>query len=156
MEIILRKSIQQDLEIFFLNQTDTEANRMAAFTPKDPFDKEAYMTKWLKLLDDETINMQTILIKEKVVGCVVKFIMAGNAEVTYAISKQYWGKGITTKALVQFLKTEKTRPIYGRVAFDNFGSQKVLERAGFVKIEESAWFANARGKEIVEFIYRLD
>ncbi|HEY4619198.1 MAG TPA: hypothetical protein VIH09_13485 [Flavobacterium sp.] len=29
---------------------------------------------------------------------------------------------------------ELTRPLYGRVAFDNFGSQKVLEKCAFMKI----------------------
>lgn len=156
MNIQLRNSIESDLEIFFYNQTDEEANHMAAFTPKDPFDKVAYLEKWSKLLKDETINMQSILLEDEVVGCVVKFVMEGNAEITYALSKSCWGKGITTRAVQQFLGLEKTRPIYSRVAFDNIGSQKVLERSGFQKIEESTWFANARGKEIVEYIYRLD
>lgn len=156
MHILLRRSIESDLEIFFLNQTDEEANQMAAFTPKDPFDKAAYIEKWTKLLKGDTINMQTILAGNEVVGCVVKFVMEGYAEITYAISKAWWSKGITTKAVKQFLEVEKTRPIFGRVAFDNYGSQKVLERTGFVKIDESLWFANARGKEIVEYIYKLD
>ncbi len=96
MNIQLRNSIESDLEIFFYNQTDEEANHMAAFTPKDPFDKVAYLEKWSKLLKDETINMQSILLEDEVVGCVVKFVMEGNAEITYAVSKSCWGKGITT------------------------------------------------------------
>ena len=82
--------------------------------------------------------------------------MEGDADITYAISKAYWGKGITTKAVKQFITIEKTRPLFGRVAFDNFGSQKVLENVGFKKIGNNMWFANARGKEIEEYIYRLD
>ncbi len=149
----IRKSIESDLEIFFLNQTDEEANYMAAFTPKNPHDKETYMAKWRKLMKDDTINMQTILVDNKVIGCVVKFVMEGNAEITYAISKEYWGKGLTSKALAQFLEIEPTRPIHGRVAFDNYGSQRVLEKNGFKKIGTDQYFANARGKEIEEYIY---
>ena len=52
------------------------------------------------------------------------------------------------------------RPILGRVAFDNFGSQKVLEKCGFIKIGSDKGFANARQTDrqtdIEEFIYKLD
>jgi len=155
MSLSLRKSIQSDLKTFFVNQSDPVAIQMAAFTPEDPHNEEAYITKWARLLDDDTINMQTILRDQKVLGCVVKYVMHGEAEITYAISKELWGQGITTKALKLFLEEEKTRPIFGRVAFDNIGSQKVLERAGFMKIGEEKNFANARDVEIIEFIYKL-
>ncbi len=155
MNLQLRKSIVSDLEIFYQNQTDEEANYMAAFTPKNPNDKVGYMKKWQRLLQDETINMQTILLDNQVIGCVVKYVMDGEAEITYAIDKKYWRQGITTKAVQQFLEIETNRPIFGRVAYDNFGSQKVLEKAGFQKIGKSMWYANARGKEIEEFIYKL-
>jgi ribosomal-protein-alanine N-acetyltransferase len=50
------------------------------------------------------------------------------------LTGQFWGKGIATKALTEFLNIETIRPIFGRVAFDNFGSQKVLEKCGFDKV----------------------
>jgi len=156
MDISLRQSIASDLEVFFLNQEDEEANQMAAFTSKNPNDKEAYISKWLRLMKDDTVHMKTILFENEVIGCVVKFLMGDEAEITYAINKAHWGKGITTKALQAFLEIEPTRPIFGRTAFDNIGSQKVLERAGFKKIGQEVSFANARGKEIEEYIYRLD
>jgi len=156
MKVALRKSIESDLEIFFINQADEEANYMAAFTAENPNDKEAYLAKWTKLLGNTTINMQSIIYENKVVGCVVKYVMEGDAEITYAIHKDYWGKGLTTKAVALFLAIETTRPIYGRVAYDNVGSARVLEKAGFQKIGEEKGFANARGKEIVEFVYKLE
>jgi len=156
MEITLRKSIEADLEVFFLNQADEEANQMAAFTSLDPQDKEAYLTKWTKHLNDDRIHMQTILVDSKVIGTITKFVMDGKAEITYAISKEHWGKGLTTQAVINFLTIETTRPIYGHTAFDNIGSQRVLEKAGFIRIGEDKGFAKARGKVIHEFIYCLD
>jgi RimJ/RimL family protein N-acetyltransferase len=50
---------------------------------------------------------------------------------------------------------EMTRPLYGRTAFDNVGSQKVLEKCGFVRTGQDKGFANARQAEIEEYIYRL-
>ena len=153
-EIILRKTEITDLEFFFIFQLDNEANYLA-FTSKDPTDKTAYLQKYTKLLNDRTINMQTIIVENIIAGSVAKFEMEGEAEVTYWIDKKFWGKGVATKALKEFLKNENTRPIFGRIAFDNFGSQKVLEKCNFIKIGTDKGFANARQAEIEEFIYKL-
>jgi RimJ/RimL family protein N-acetyltransferase len=124
--------------------------------PKDPTDKVTYLTKHTKLLNDPTVNNQTILLDNIIVGSISKFVMEGDAEITYWINRKFWGQGIATKALKIFLDIEKTRPIFGRVAFDNFGSQKVLEKCGFIKIGSGYGFANARQADIEEFIYKLD
>lgn len=154
-EIILRPTIVQDLETLFTFQVDKEAIHQAAFTPKDPTDKSAYIAKYSKLLEDPTVNNQTILLENKIIGSLAKFVMSGDNEITYWIDKNYWGKGIATKALKKFLRIEKSRPIFGRVAFDNIGSQKVLEKCGFIKIGTDKGFANARQEEIEEYIYKL-
>ena len=44
--IVLRDVIMSDLPIFFDQQLDPEANRMAAFTTKDPADRDAFMAHW--------------------------------------------------------------------------------------------------------------
>jgi len=59
------------------------------------------------------------------------------------------------QSLKKFLAIETIRPIFGRVAFNNFGAQKVLEKCGFDKIGSDKGFANARHMEIEEFIYKL-
>lgn len=90
-----------------------------------------------------------------IVGSIAKFEMEGEVGITYWIDKEIWGKGVATKALRKFLTIENTRPIFGRVAFDNLGSQKVLEKCGFTRIGTDKGFANARQTEIEEFIYKL-
>ena len=153
--ITLRKTEIADLEFLFIFQLDSESNYLAAFTSKDPSDKTAYLQKYSKFLDDPTKNTQTIMVENMIAGSIAKFEIDGNAEVTYWIDKKFWGKGVATKALKHLLKNENTRPIFGRVAFDNVGSQKVLEKCGFVKIGRDKGFANARQAEIEEFIYKL-
>jgi ribosomal-protein-alanine N-acetyltransferase len=155
MQINLRNATENDLEIFFINQLDEEANYLAAFTSKDPSDREAYVSKWKRFLGDSTIHMKTIEYNGKVAGTVAKYEMDQKAEITYWLGKEYWGKGIATRALQDFLQLEKIRPIYGHVAFDNHGSIKVLEKAGFKRMGTSNFFANARGKEIEEIIFEL-
>ena len=89
-------------------------------------------------------------------GSVAKFMMKDEAEITYWIDKKFWGKGIATSALKIFLNIEIVRPIYARAAFDNFGSQRVLTKCGFIQIGKDKGFANARQAEIEEYIYKLN
>lgn len=155
-EIQLRKSVIADLDILFTFQVDPEANYQAAFTSKDPTDKAAYLDKYQKHFQDPAINNQTILVDGVIAGSIARFVLYGDNEITYWIDKKYWGTGVGTRALTQFLTIETTRPLYGRTAFDNFGSQRVLEKCGFIKVGTDKGFANARQAEIEEFIYRLD
>jgi RimJ/RimL family protein N-acetyltransferase len=153
--VTLTKTEKDDLHAFFEFQLDEEANYLAAFTAKDPSDKTAYMEKYTKFLTDPTIHTRTIKVNGVIAGSVAKFEMEGDAEITYWIGRSFWGQGVATNALEAFLKMEQTRPIYGRVAFDNYGSQKVLEKCGFVKTGTDKGFANARQAEIEEYIYKL-
>ena len=154
-EIELKDTEKNDLEELFRFQTDEEANFLAAFTAENPLDKTAYLEKFTKILSDKKIINKTIFFSGKIAGSVAKFMFEGKPEITYWIGKDFWGKGIATQALKQLLEIEKTRPIYARVAFDNVGSKKVLERCGFEKIGTDKFFANARRREIEEIIYEL-
>jgi len=154
-KIALVKTVKDDLHSFFEFQLDQGANYLAAFTAKDPNDKKAYLEKYSTFLDDPTITMRTIILDKVIVGSIAKFVMDNEAGITYWIDRKYWGQGIATAALKEFLEIETTRPLYAHTAFDNYGSQKVLEKCGFVKTGKDKGFANARLKEIEEYIYKL-
>jgi ribosomal-protein-alanine N-acetyltransferase len=154
-QVILRQTELSDLETLYLFQLDKEANFLAAFTSKESANRESYIKKYTPFLRNPTINMQTILLNGTIVGSLAKFEIEGEAEVTYWIDKKSWGTGVASKALKDFLITEKTRSIRGRVAFDNIGSRRVLEKCGFLKIGTDKGFANARQQEIEAIIYLL-
>lgn len=156
LPIQLRPTVVSDLDTLFEFQLDKEGGYLAAFIPLDSTDKFAYLAKHTQFLSNPTINYQTILMDDIIVGSISKFMMEGEAEITYWIAKKYWGQGIATQALQYFLKIEATRPIYGRVAFDNLGSQKVLEKCNFIKVGADTGYAHARHAEIEEFIYKLE
>ena len=155
--VSLRDIQEDDLPIFFEQQLDPDSNYMAAFTAKDPTDRDAFMRHWTRILGDETTTNKTILFDEQVVGNIFCYPdeELGQPDIGYWIGKTYWGKGIATEALSQFLNYFKARPIYARVAKDNLASQRVLQKCGFTICGENKGFANARGKEIEEFIVRL-
>jgi RimJ/RimL family protein N-acetyltransferase len=155
-QLFLRDVMEHDLPIFFQFQLDPDANYMAAFTAKDPSNREAFLTHWRKIMGDVTTTNRTIVYDGQVVGSVSSYENAGKPEVTYWIGKPFWGKGIATRALLEFLaNVNRRRPIYARVAKDNFGSRRVLEKCGFTAIGESKGFANARGEEIEELLLEL-
>mgnify|MGYP000057622344 FL=1 len=152
-KIILTPTSKTDLETLHLFQLNQEANYLAAFTSPEPLTKEAYINKYTPFLSNPTIHMCTIWIENQIVGSIAKYETDNQAEITYWIDHAFWGRGIATNALQEFLKLELMRPIYGRVAFDNIGSQKVLEYCGFKKIGIDTGFAKARNEEIEEYIY---
>ncbi|MBL1220357.1 GNAT family N-acetyltransferase [Chryseobacterium sp. L7] len=60
-------------------------------------------------------------------------------EIGYTLSKKYWGKGIATKvsrALVNYcFSNTDGNEVVAVTDLDNLGSQKVLEKAGFKRLE---------------------
>jgi len=98
-EIVLRSTLETDLDIFFNIQLEQEGIYMAAFTSADPSNKSAYMEKWKGLLVDPTINIRTILYNNEIAGSVSKYEIDGEAEITYWIGKKFWGKGIASESL---------------------------------------------------------
>src|SRR5947209_16913470 len=72
-DILLRDVMRSDLPIFFDQQLDPDANHMAAFTAKDPSDRDAFMARWIRILGDKTITIQTILFDGQVAGWVLSY-----------------------------------------------------------------------------------
>jgi len=158
VEVILRPVELGDLDVFFDQQLDPEANAMAAFTSADPTDRVAFDNHWQRVLSDNTITNRTILAADHVAGhvAVYKADDLDGPEVTYWIGKRWWGRGIATRAVEQLLVKVPTRPLYGRCAETNPASVRVLQKCGFRMVGEDEGFANAHGKVVRENILRLD
>jgi RimJ/RimL family protein N-acetyltransferase len=153
--IRLREIAKDDLEILFENEQDPVASQMAAFTAENPADRDAFLNRWDRIFADGNIIGRTIEVDGTVAGSVLVHNWFGDPEVTYWIGRQHWGKGVATVALSEFLHLVEVRPLYARVAHDNVGSRRVLEKCGFVVTESETGFANARGEEIEELVLTL-
>jgi RimJ/RimL family protein N-acetyltransferase len=151
----LREVSEDDLPILFEQQLDPDANRMAAFVSKDPADKTAFVAHWRKLLANPAIVKNAILLDGRLAGSVASYPQDGRREVTYWLGKEFWGRGLATQALAEFIRRTAERPLGARVAKDNIASLRVLEKCGFVIRGEDKGFANARGEEIEEWILEL-
>lgn len=127
--ISLRDVSDGDLQMFFEHQIDPEATRMAAFPARA---RDAHMRHWRRIMSDETVAKQSILFEGQVAGNIVSWEQDGRREIGYWLGRSFWGRGIATAALSQFLDVVLSRPLYAHVAKHNLGSLRVLEKCGFV------------------------
>jgi RimJ/RimL family protein N-acetyltransferase len=151
-KIHLRDVIEADLPTLFEHQMDPEANRMAAFTPRN---RDEFFVHWNKILADDTVAKKTILFNGRVAGSIVSFERDDEREVGYWIGREYWGRGIATTALSEFLVQEKTRPLFAHVAKHNMASIRVLEKCGFTVSRRLKAIATDRGEEVEEVTLKL-
>jgi RimJ/RimL family protein N-acetyltransferase len=152
MPTLLRPVLESDLPILYEQQLDPEATAMAAFPSRD---KDAFMAHWAKIMANDSNILKAIVYDGLVAGNIGSWEMGGEREVGYWIGKEFWGKGIATQAVMQFLGIVKTRPLFAHVAKHNVASKRVLEKCGFAVIGEGA-YANPAEVEVDEFILRLE
>ncbi|WP_369168403.1 GNAT family N-acetyltransferase [Streptomyces sp. R28] len=155
MDVELREVHDSDLPVFYRQLNDPEALRMAAFTPKDPADRDAFDEHWKRIRSSDDV-LRTILADGDVVGNTAVYGEPGEREVTYWVDRAYWGRGIATAALRGLLTEVPERPLYARAAADNEGSLRVLRKCGFRVTAQARGFANARGEEIDEVVLHLE
>ncbi|GAB2885107.1 GNAT family N-acetyltransferase [Streptomyces deserti] len=155
MEVTLREVHDSDLPVFYRQMNDPESLRMAAFTPKDPADRDAFDAHWTRIRSSSSV-VRTVLADGDVVGSAAVYGSPGEREVTYWVDRAYWGKGIATAALRGLLDEVRERPLYARAAADNAGSLRVLEKCGFRVTAHATGYAAARGAEIDEVVLTLE
>lgn len=73
----------------------------------------------------------------RVVGLVKAKIDSHRALIGYVIDQEYWGRGIATTAVMEFLpavkENSKIERIWATCAINNPGSSRVLEKCGFIR-----------------------
>jgi RimJ/RimL family protein N-acetyltransferase len=152
-DVTLQDVAEDDLPIFYVHQRDPEATRLAAFPASG---REAYLAHWARILADDTVAKQTILFDEQVAGNIVSFDQDGERYVGYWLGREYWGKGIATRALAAFLAHETARPLFARVAKGHLASIRVLEKCGFVVCGEEKGLLGPDGGDVDEVVLKLD
>jgi len=150
--VALRPVIASDLPIIFDQMSDSESSAMAAVPPRD---KDAFDAHWEKIMANPETILRTIEVDGQVAGYLVSFMMGDERQVGYWLGKEFWGKGIASESLKQFLGVVKTRPLFGRVAKHNAASLRVLEKCGFKVIGEDK-YVNIGKEEVAEFVLKLD
>src|SRR5262245_46692758 len=149
-KVLIRDVNPSDLPIFFEHQLDPAAVRMAAFFSRD---REAFDAHWKKILANPACLIRTIEDNGDVAGNIGSWEDEGQRYIGYWLGQSFWGKGIATQALIQFLKVD-VGPLQAKVAKTNVGSIRVLEKCGFKRVGEDTPPPLKPGmEEIEEWIY---
>lgn len=149
--IELRDVLESDLPTLFEYQREPEANEMAAFPARD---REAF-TKHMcdKMLSNPDVCIKTIVASNEIVGDIVSWKDDGKRWVGFWIGKAYWGRGITSAALIEFIKKhESSRPLYADVAVHNLASLRVLEKSGFRQTGEVTTGADGINTQLMALV----
>ena len=154
-DVALRPIDDSDLDALFDQMRDPESVQMAAFTPENPDDREAFDTHMSTVRASPDVTMRAVTLDGHLAGTIASFVFEGVTEVTYWIDRSVWGQGVASAALALFLDTVQVRPLYARAASDNVGSLGVLRKAGFTAIRTEISYARARDADIEEIVLRL-
>ncbi len=150
-EVRLRNIEPHDLPIFYEQQLDGDATRMAGFPSRD---RAAFDAHWAtNILANPTAVTQTILFDGQVAGYIGSWTQDGVRLVGYWIGKAHWGMGVATRALAGFIQLVTERPLYAHVARHNVASIRVLAKCGFARdCEESS---EVDDHDIAELVFVL-
>ena len=151
-EIRLRDVIDSDIPIFFEHQCDPVANQMAAFPPRA---WDAFLPHWTKIRSDPSVTAKTVLFDGQVAGNIGSWEQDHQRLVGFWIGRNYWGQGVATKALADFLKVIAVRPLYAHVAKHNLASIRVLEKCGFTISREDTDSLDAPSDGVEEIVMKI-
>jgi RimJ/RimL family protein N-acetyltransferase len=141
----LRDPIPEDLPALFVHQRDLAACEMAAFKSRE---RDAFFAHWTKILNDDSLIKKTITLDGAVAGHIGSFEQDGKREIGYWLGREYWGRGLGTAAIKEFLTIETRRPLYAHVAEHNLASIRALEKCGFRQAARITPFAESGGKPV--------
>jgi RimJ/RimL family protein N-acetyltransferase len=133
-KIILRPILEADLPILFEQQLDREAVAMADYSSKD---RGEFMRHWEGILKNKATIARIIVYKDNVAGHILCWKEKYEQRVGYWLGREFWGRGIASAALSEFLKEVKAHPLYAHVANHNLASKRVLEKCGFTVLDEA-------------------
>lgn len=121
----------RDLDILFDFQADLESARMATVPPRD---RESYLSHMAKVRADADVIIRIIEEGTNVVGYLLSWMVDDIRMLGYWIGRAFWGLGYASAGLGLFVAEIEVRPLTAHVASTNLGSQKVLEKNGFLLV----------------------
>ena len=152
-QIKLRDLTEADLPVLYEQQREPDANRMAAFPARTLSD---FMQHWTtNVLANDATKKKAIATDDGVAGYVLSWNQGGKRLVGYWIGRKYWGRGIATDALSEFLVGLKERPLYAFVARHNIASIRVLQKCGFNIMAQDIVFSEPHGHDFEEYLMEL-
>jgi RimJ/RimL family protein N-acetyltransferase len=151
VEMILRDVVEADIPVLFEHQLDPEATRMAAFPSRG---REEFTAHWLRTLARDDATAKAIVLDGQVAGNIGCWNDGDRRLVGYWIGREFWGRGLATRALAA-LVADEPRPLHAWVVATNPASIRVLEKCGFVRVGSHIEHNDALGEELEEVLFEL-
>ncbi|MDX6232491.1 MAG: hypothetical protein QOH68_1475 [Nocardioidaceae bacterium] len=152
-EVRLRSVEDRDVGVFFDHQADPQAVEMAAFPARD---KDQFEAHWAKVRGDDNLVVRTIVADGVVAGNIGSWPDNGQQLLGYWVGREFWGRGVATRALALLVDEVPVRPLYAHVVMHNVGSIRVLEKCGFRRDRVEETKAPAPDDGIAELTYVLN
>lgn len=149
---VLRDVVEADVVVFYEQQLEPEATRMAHFPSRD---REAFYAHWQRLLANDAVTNRTIVADGKVAGNIGCWEQDGRRLVGYWLGREFWGRGLATEALSELIGEVTERPLYAWVVSSNIGSIRVLEKCGFVAAGSRTEHDEKLGEPVEELLFEL-
>ena len=138
--LILRKVTLEDIQDMYLYGSDEEVSKYVTWNTHETIaDTKGFVEFVLNKYENKQVSPWGIECKEngKFIGTIDFVWWQPNnktAEIGYVISKDYWGKGLTSEVAKEiikfgFEKMDLVR-IQARCDVENIGSARVMEKAG--------------------------
>lgn len=151
---MLRNFRMEDAKSLVRLLNDSDVSKWTSNIPY-PYTKNDAIC-WLESLQSRVRKPQAIEMDNKLVGCVSFWEYDSESiEIGYWIGKEFWGKGIATKALQNlFIQPSfpKNKNIVAKVATQNIASQRVLEKCRFEISKKSLVYRQELA--LSAFVYR--
>lgn len=141
-KIIIREFLTQEKQTFLNLFKD---NQVTQYLPETS--PERYVEMFNELLENyknKNLSRWAIFdaVNDNFIGMCVARVFAHNAdqvEIGYVLSRAYWGKGIATEvcgAITQYcFANTATNEVVAITDLDNSGSQNVLQKVGFKRLD---------------------
>ena len=150
----LRDVLNSDLDAFYAQQLDSEASLMAAFPSRSESEFKAH---WIhKVLQNKMAVHKTIIVQDEIAGYIMSWKQEEKQLIGYWLGRPYWGTGVATRALQDFLNYLHIRPLFAYVANHNIGSTKVLLKCGFIPAATTMIFSVVHDRDIEETMFILN
>ena len=153
MNITLRQFQENDFDAFHAIVSDYDVVKM---TSSWPYPADEDFTRMRMNTPEAQAGLVNVI---EVDGRFAGVVGVVNDDVGYHIGKEFWGRGVMTRALSlkideHFADEEKTL-LKSCVWHDNPASARVLEKVGFQQTIECSDFCKARNEEVKAIHYEL-
>ena len=160
--ISLRPFTLSDTDDLMVWATDEQVTKFCSW---EPYKSKDTAIEFIQNIPKNFSWCHAICFEDRAIGSVSVQCYSGNdkarvrsAELGYVLGSEFWGKGVATKVVKMVVETvfdefPDIERLEALVDVDNLGSQRVLEKAGFMRegILRKFLFVKGKSRDMVMF-----